>query len=183
MSIAETVIIALALSMDAFAVSVAGGMTIHRLHIRHAVKIAAWFGLFQALMPLLGWTLGMSLGSFVSDLGKWIAAAVLWVIGAKMIWESYQIREIERANAILKVRNLFVLSVATCIDAMAVGLSLAMLRVYLLMTLVIIGGVTFVVCLIGVWLGDKGKHFFEQKIEAAAGVMLILIGTKTAAGL
>jgi putative Mn2+ efflux pump MntP len=164
--------------MDAFAVSIASGITIRQLHVRHALTIATWFGVFQAVMPLLGWLGGVTLNQWVSGVDHWIAFVLLAVIGGKMIYEAFKIEEVEEKNNPLDVYVLFVLSVATSIDAFAVGLSLAMLKVKILRPVLIIGGITFAVSFAGVYLGRRIGHFFEKKIEVVGGLTLIGIGVK-----
>lgn len=172
------IFIAVALAMDAFAVSIASGIAIKNLRIRHALTIAAWFGIFQAVMPLIGWFGGVKLRNFVGGVDHWVAFGLLSFIGVKMIYESFQMENVEKKTDPLEVYVLFVLSVATSIDALAAGLSFAMLGVKIIMPVIVIGTVTFVFSFAGVWIGDRGGHFFEKKIEVAAGITLIIIGIK-----
>ncbi|OVE74750.1 hypothetical protein BVX97_06505 [bacterium E08(2017)] len=178
MPIWEIVIIAFALAMDAFAVSIASGIAIKKLHLRHALTIAAWFGAFQALMPVIGWLGGIQVNRYVEGFGHWVVFAMLLFIGGKMIYEATKIEEVEKKSNPLDIYVLFVLSVATSLDALAVGISFAMLGVSIILPIIIIGVITFAVSFAGVWIGDRGKHFFEKKMEIAAGVILIAIGLK-----
>jgi putative Mn2+ efflux pump MntP len=178
MSIVEIVVTAFALAMDAFAVSIASGITIRNLKLRHAVTIAIWFGMFQAIMPVLGWLSGYHFVKYVAGCSHWLAFGLLFIIGAKMIYEAFKIEEIEKKTNPLELYVLFALSVATSIDAFAVGVSLAVLSVSILLPVIVIGVVTFLTSLAGVYIGDKSGHFFEKKIEIAAGVVLIGIGLK-----
>jgi putative Mn2+ efflux pump MntP len=178
MSVVVIVFTAFALAMDAFAVSIASGITIHNLRLKHALTIALWFGLFQAVMPLLGWFLGKQVAVYVETFDHWLAFALLAFIGVKMIYEAYKIEEVEEKTNPLDLYVLFMLSVATSIDAFAVGLSLAMLKVSILLPIVVIGVITFCMSFAGVYIGDKSGHFFEKKIEVAAGLVLIGIGLK-----
>ncbi len=178
MSIVEIVITAFALAMDAFAVSIASGITIHNLRLKHAVTIAVWFGLFQAVMPLLGWMLGGQVVKYIQGCDHWLAFGLLTFIGAKMIYEAFKIEEVEKKTNPLDLYVLFILSVATSIDAFAVGLSLAVLCVSILLPVIVIGVITFFMSLAGVYIGDKSGHFFEKKIEIVAGIVLIAIGLK-----
>jgi putative Mn2+ efflux pump MntP len=164
--------------MDAFAVSIASGIAIKHLKIRHALTIAAWFGAFQAIMPVLGWLGGVKLREAVAGVDHWIVFGMLGFIGAKMIYEAFKIEEVEKKSDPLDVYVLFVLSVATSIDALAVGVSFAFQGVNIVMPVVIIGAITFVISFAGVWIGDKGKHVFEKKMEIVAGLILIGIGVK-----
>lgn len=178
MNIFTVIIIAFALAMDAFAVSIASGIAIKHLRIKHALTIALWFGVFQAIMPVLGWFAGVKLRVLVGGVDHWIVFIMLLCIGCKMIYEATQIEEVERKTDPLDVYVLFMLSVATSLDALAVGISFAMLGVSIVMPALIIGVITFFLSFAGVWIGDKGKHFFENKIEVVAGVVLIGIGIK-----
>lgn len=178
MSILQIFLIAFALAMDAFAVSIAEGFAIPKVRIRHALTYAAWFGGFQAVMPLAGWFGGIKLAKYISEIDHWIAFGLLILVGGKMIYESFQIEEVEKEKNPLDVKVLFMLAVATSIDAFAVGLSFALLNVTVLLPIVIIGVVTFCLSYAGVYLGSKGSHFGEQKIEVAGGLVLIAIGIK-----
>jgi len=177
MSIPTIIFIAIGLSMDALAVSVASGFTITRLRIRHAVRIALFFGGFQSIMPILGWLAGSSLQKFIAGFDHWVAFGLLCFIGGKMIYESTKMAEREKIDP-LKLHVLLVLAVATSIDALAVGLSLSFLNVAIIMPSVIIGVVTFAVSFTGVYIGRKFGHFFESKLEVAGGLILIAIGIK-----
>jgi putative Mn2+ efflux pump MntP len=178
MNIITIILIALALAMDSFAVSIASGITIKNLRIRHALTIAAWFGLFQALMPLLGWLGGIKIKDYICCVDHWIAFALLSFIGCKMIYEAFKLEKIEKRSNPLDIYVLFVLSVATSIDAFTAGISFAMLGVQILTPILIIGIVTFVMSFAGTWIGNKSGHFFEKKIEIIGGIMLIAIGLK-----
>lgn len=178
MSIVLIIVTAFALAMDAFAVAIASGIAIHNLRLKHAVTIAVWFGLFQAIMPVLGWFAGNHVVKYVESCDHWIAFGLLFFIGAKMIYEAFQIDDAEEKTNPLDSYVLFILSVATSIDAFAVGMSLAVMCVSILVPVVVIGVVTFVMSLAGVYIGDRSGHFFEKKIEIGAGVVLIGIGLK-----
>ena len=178
MNLFTILLIALALSMDAFAVSIASGVAIKKLRIEHAFTIALWFGIFQAIMPLFGWFGGVELRDLLSGVDHWVVFGLLVVIGAKMIWEAFQIEPIERRSNPLDIRILFTLSLATSLDALATGVSFALLGIPVVMPVIIIGAVTFLVSFAGVWIGDKSGHFFGKKMEILAGIILILIGTK-----
>ena len=178
MSILSIIFIALALAMDAFAVSIASGVTIRNLKIKHALTIGAWFGFFQAFMPLIGWLCGIKLRVFIESVDHWVAFVLLCFIGGKMIYESFQLKGIENKRDPLDVYVLFVLSVATSIDALAAGLSFAMLDVSIVTPVIVIGLITFLLSVAGVWLGNRCGHLFEKKIEIFGGVLLIIIGLK-----
>lgn len=171
--------IALGLSMDAFAVSVTSGITIKNLKIRHAAKIAFFFGFFQLIMPVAGWLAGLSLRNFISGLDHWLAFGLLGFVGGKMIWESFKMGpETENKPNPLDFAVLLMLSIATSIDALAVGLTFSFLNVSIAMPVLIIGLVTFLMSLAGVFIGERFGHIFENKIETAGGIILTGIGVK-----
>jgi putative Mn2+ efflux pump MntP len=172
------IFIAVGLAMDAFAVSVASGLAITKLRVRYALKIALFFGLFQALMPVLGWVLGLGFRHRIEAFDHWLAFGLLAAIGGKMIYESFRLEEAENPHDPMSIRVLLVLSVATSIDALAVGLTLTFIKVPIVTPAVIIGMVTFALSYAGVFLGEKVGHFFEKKVEALGGLILIVIGIK-----
>lgn len=162
--------------MDAFAVSITSGITVRHLRIKHALKIALFFGFFQAIMPIIGWLSGISLRNIISGFDHWIAFGLLSIIGCKMIYESFKLKK-EKINP-QNIYILFILSIATSIDALAVGLSLSFLKVAIILPAIIIGVVTFLLSFFGVYVGNKVGHFFERKIEMIGGLVLIGIGLK-----
>lgn len=170
--------IAVGLAMDAFAVSVASGLAVSKLRVRYALRMALFFGLFQALMPVAGWLLGFGFRQTIQEFDHWLAFALLAAIGVKMIYESFKLEEVENPRDPMSITLLLVLSVATSIDALAVGLTLTFIKVPIATPAVIIGLVTFSISFAGVYLGDKFGHFFEKKIEALGGLILIGIGLK-----
>jgi len=159
-------------------VSITSGITIKHLKINNALKIAVFFGLFQAIMPLVGWLAGLSLKDFISEIDHWIAFGLLSFIGCKMIYESITVQSNEKHFDPLNVYVLLMLSVATSIDALAVGVSFAFLKVSIVTPVIIIGTITFLLSYLGVYIGDRIGHFFENKIEIAGGLLLIGIGLK-----
>lgn len=178
MDILNITVIALGLAMDAFAVSITSGLTIKNLKIKYAFRIALFFGLFQAFMPLIGWLAGLSLKDFISGFDHWIAFGLLCFIGCRMIYESIKIESSEREINQLNVYFLLVLSVATSIDALAVGISFAFLMISIVTPIIVIGIVTFLLSFIGVFIGNRVGHFFEGKFEIIGGLILIGIGIK-----
>ena len=178
MDMISIIVIAFGLAMDAFAVSITSGITIRQLKINNALKIALFFGSFQAIMPIIGWLAGLSLRNFISEIDHWIAFGLLIFIGCKMIYESITIQSSEKEINPLNVYVLLVLSIATSIDALAVGLSFAILKISIMTPVVIIGSITFALSFLGVFVGDRIGHFFENKIEIAGGLLLIGIGIK-----
>lgn len=178
MSIIEILLIAIGLAMDAFAVSIASGVTLKRCCVKNALKIALSFGLFQAVMPIIGWLAGLTLKAYIEQIDHWIAFGLLAFIGAKMIFESSHLNEGQCKSDPLAFGTLMLLSVATSIDALAVGLSLGILQVRLWLPVCIIGLVTFGMSFGGVYLGDRIGHFFEKQVERIGGIVLIGIGLK-----
>jgi len=172
------VLIAFGLAMDAFAVSVSSGFCIKRLRVRHALKISLSFGMFQALMPLLGWLAGFELKQVIGGVDHWIAFVLLFLIGCKMIWESRSLEPDEKKCEIMGNSRLLFLSVATSIDALTVGVTLPFLNVSLITAPLIIGIVTFILSYAGVYLGNRFGHLLESRMEMVGGIILILIGFK-----
>ncbi|MDD5773771.1 MAG: manganese efflux pump MntP family protein [bacterium] len=177
MNIFTIIIIGIALSMDVFAISVTSGAAIKDLKINHVLKIAFFFGLIQSGMFLIGDLLGFSMRDLISGIDHWISFSLLSLIGGKMIYESFQIGDDVKRDP-HDTFVLIALAVATSIDAFAVGLSFALLKVPVFLPALIIGVVTFVISSIGVLIGEKIGHFFENKIEIAGGLILIAIGVK-----
>lgn len=170
--------IAVSLALDAFSVSITSGITIKSLRINHALKIAFFFGVFQAVMPVIGWLTGLGLKNFISGIDHWIAFGLLFTIGIKMIYESTKIGSIERKIDPLNIYVLLILSIATSIDALAIGITLSFLKVSIVLPVIIIGIITFILSFFGAYIGNKAGHLFENKAEAAGGVILICIGIK-----
>lgn len=172
------VIIAVGLAMDAFVVSIVNGSTYKQLHVRHALRMALFFGAFQAIMPLIGSLAGLTLRGYILHCDHWIAFGLLGAVGAKMIYESFKIKSVEENLDPSNIVVLLVLSVATSIDALAVGITLSLIVSSIIAAVSIIGIVTFVLSYLGVQIGKRFGHFFESRIEALGGVILIAIGTK-----
>ncbi len=171
-------VIAVGLAMDAFAVSVASGVAIKQMGLRQTLTIAASFAIFQALMPIVGWLAGLSFRDYIAAYDHWIAFGLLAGIGIKMIYEAYQLEEDEDIEPSMSGGRLLLLSIATSIDALAVGLSFSVLNVTIIAPALIIGFVTGGISHAGIILGRKVGHLFEGKIEIIGGVILILIGLK-----
>ena len=178
MDILSILLIALGLAMDAFAVSIASGVIIRHIKVKNALTIAIFFGLFQAIMPVIGWLAGIGLRDFIAGFDHWIAFGLLCIIGCKMIYESFRLDTTENKIDPLNIYVLLILSIATSIDALAVGLSLSFLKVAIALPAIIIGIITFLLSFLGVYIGDKIGHFFERKIELIGGLILIGIGIK-----
>ena len=171
--------VAVGLSMDAMAVSVTNGSVIPEFKLRDAFRIAFSFGLFQAIMPIAGWAAGLAFHSYIQDFDHWIALGLLLFIGSKMIWESRtDARETAKANNCLHWPTLLILSVATSIDALAVGISFAMLEMMIWVPVAIIGIITFVNCFIGIQVGNWVGCRLGNRLGLIGGLILILIGVK-----
>ncbi|MFR5746772.1 MAG: manganese efflux pump MntP family protein, partial [Romboutsia timonensis] len=177
---------AFALSMDAFAVSITKGMTIKNLKKSTALKMALAFGVFQGAMPLLGWAVGISFESYIKSIDHWIAFILLGFIGFNMIKGFFDDRKEENASELefsattdvddLSNKEIIMLAVATSIDALAVGISFAFLNVSIIPAASIICIITFLVCVVGVFVGNKVGDIFNGYAELVGGVILILIG-------
>lgn len=180
MDIISILIIAIALAMDAFAVSIANGVEIRKKYLLQGLILAFSFGLFQTLMPIIGWKTGISIIHIIKAFDHWIAFIILGFIGGKMIYEAKFLEDDSDSNSIkiVGIKKLLALSIATSIDALVVGFSLAVLEVNIIFVSVIIGIVTFCLSFIGVYFGSKFGHFFEGKLEITSGIILILLGCK-----
>ncbi len=179
MPLLSILLIALGLSMDAFAVSITSGITIKNLKARHALLVGAAFGIFQALMPVLGWAVGQWAYRFISVVDYWVAFGLLLFVGGHMIIQAMQPEDKEAGpKNPLHLPTLLTLAVATSIDAFAIGISLSMLRVSILQPVLIIGLVTFALCFAGVYFGRLFGHLNEKKLEVFGGLVLIGLGTK-----
>lgn len=172
------IFISVGLAMDAFAVSITNGITIQCLKLRYAIRIAVFFGGFQALMPLIGWLAGLGLKQYVESFDHWIAFALLLFIGAKMIYEAIWIDEVEKKCDPLNLVVLLGLAIATSIDAMAVGITFAFLHVAILLPAIIIGVITFALSLAGVFIGNCLGDRIGSKMEVVGGIILIGMGLK-----
>lgn len=178
MSIIEIVLIGVGLAMDAFAVSICKGLAMRKMNYRQAIIIAGFFGVFQALMPALGYLLGTTFANKIAVIDHWIAFILLGAIGLNMIKESFEKDEADIEDEGLKFVNLIMLAIATSIDALAVGITFAFFDVSLLTSISIIGIITFVICIIGVKVGNVFGEKYKNKAEFAGGLILILMGTK-----
>lgn len=186
MSIYMIFFTAVALAMDAFAVSVSNGICVKDFKPIHGVKTGIYFGLFQFIMPLIGWLLGTSFSSAISSVDHWIAFILLGFIGGKMIWDAFKQSSDDpgtekkdcSAAAYLTFKLLIVQAIATSIDALAVGVSFAMLNVNVWAACTVIGAVAFVLSFLGGILGKKIGLLFEKKAQLIGGLILVFIGSK-----
>ncbi len=178
MELVTIIVIAVGLAMDAFAVSIVSGSAYKQLKLRHTLRIAVFFGGFQAFMPLVGSLAGLSIKKYTAGYDHWIAFALLGAVGAKMIYESFKISFAEKSFDPSNIFVLLALSVATSIDALAMGVTLSFITSSIIIAVMIIGIVTFVLSYLGVFIGKKIGHFFENRIEALGGLFLIVLGVK-----
>ncbi|MET0990092.1 MAG: manganese efflux pump MntP family protein [Glaciihabitans sp.] len=172
-------LIALGVSADAFAVALTKGVHMRRFNLRHAIVIALTFGLFQAVMPVIGWLVGTQFARYITEFDHWVAFGLLAVVGGKMLWEAFSSHEdTERDSDTLDVRQLVLLAVATSIDALAVGITFAFVPVSIGGAATLIGVTTAVFALAGVIIGRRVGARFGKPAEIVGGVVLILIGTR-----
>lgn len=177
MDIFTILLIAFSLAIDAFAVSIANGITITHQRSRSALTMALSFGAFQMFMPAIGWLAGLGLKEFIMGVDHWIAFALLAFIGSKMIYDSTK-SEVDKKENRLGISAVLTLSVATSIDALAVGLSFAFLQTYIATPIIIIGIITFILSLIGFFFGNTAGNLMGNKIKVIGGLILIGIGIK-----
>ncbi len=176
MSLWELFIIAVGLSMDAFAVSICKGLSVQKVSLRHAACAGLWFGGFQALMPLLGWLLGSQFQSLIERFDHWIAFVLLAILGINMIRESRE--EEECTDCSFAWRAMLPLAIATSIDALAVGVTFAFLQVNIVPAVIFIGLTTFILSSLGVRLGSVFGQRYQKAAQVFGGVILILMGLK-----
>lgn len=177
MKIFELILIAIGLSMDAFAVAICKGFATPTFKRKNIFIIGAWFGSFQMLMPIIGFFVGIYFVDLVRDIDHWIAFVLLGFLGIRMIRESLEGDVCDvRANDRLNISDMFILSLATSIDALAVGITFAILSVNILSSSLIIGITTFVLSALGVYLGHRFGAIFKSKAELLGGFLLIFIG-------
>ena len=173
----EIILIGFGLAMDAFAVSICKGLSMKKIKWKNAIIIAIYFGLFQAIMPVIGFFLGSTFSKFIQKMDHWIAFVLLSAIGVNMIKESND-DEGENRNDRADFKTMIVLAIATSIDALAVGITFAFFEVNLWLASLIIGVITFCLSFIGVVIGNKFGDKFQNRAELAGGFILIVIGLK-----
>ena len=178
MGLLELFLLAVGLSMDAFAVSVCKGLSTQKLKTKHYLIIGAWFGGFQALMPTIGYFLGSTFEKYITSVDHWVAFVLLALIGGNMLREGFS-KEEENVNPSFSFKTMIVLAVATSIDALAVGITFALLPdVNIVAAVSFIGATTFILSAIGLKVGNIFGTKYKSKAEIAGGVILILIGLK-----
>ena len=182
MGVLELVLLSIGLGMDAFAVSVCKGISMKKMNWKKAITIGLYFGGFQALMPVIGYYLGSAFESLITNIDHWIAFILLGIIGGKMIVESVkpdkEDDEVKEMDAPLDLKEMFVLAVATSIDALAVGITFAFLDYPIVEAITIIGISTFFISIGGVYVGNFFGNKYEKKAEFAGGLILVLLGVR-----
>ncbi len=173
----ELFVLAIGLSMDAFAVAICKGLSVPKMQLKHALIVGAYFGGFQALMPAIGYVLGSQFEHLIVSIDHWIAFALLLFLGINMIKESRE-TDVEDLDDDFGFKTMVVLAIATSIDALAVGITFAFLRVQIVAAVLFIGCITFVCSACGVKLGNVFGAKYKSKAELAGGIILILIGSK-----
>lgn len=176
MSILDLFILAVGLSMDAFAVSVCKGLSLGKIKPKHMCIAGAWFGGFQALMPLIGYFLGSFFAEMIEKYDHWVAFVLLAIIGGNMIKESFD--KDEKVDSSMDVKSMLLLAIATSIDALAVGVTFAFLQVQIVPAVSFIGVITFIFSAIGVKIGSLFGTKYKSKAELFGGIVLVLIGIK-----
>ena len=177
MSYFEIFFIAIGLSMDAFAVSICKGLSLKKIELKNSLIVGFYFGLFQTIMPLIGYFLGSSLRNFIISIDHWIVFVLLGFIGLNMIMEDDNNSK-KISNQGLDFKTMIVLAIATSIDALAVGVTFAFFKVNIILAILIIGIITFILSLIGVKIGNKFGDRFQNKAELLGGIILIIMGLK-----
>lgn len=173
----EIVLIGIGLAMDAFAVSVCKGLSMKKMDWRKAIIISLYFGIFQAVMPVIGYFLGTTFSGFVESVDHWIAFILLAIIGGNMIKDSTD-DENEKRNDNIDIKTMLLLAIATSIDALAVGITFAFFETNIGLAISIIGLITFILSIIGVKIGNRFGDKFQNKAELTGGIILIIIGLK-----
>lgn len=180
MGILELLLVAVGLSMDAFAVAVCKGLNMSKIDYKRGALIALFFGTFQALMPLIGWFLGVQFEEYIVSFDHWVAFILLGFIGGKMIWEAFEKEKEECCPDKFSIGELFVLAIATSIDALAVGITFALIApsTGISVAVILIGAITFALSFVGVVIGNKFGAKYKKRAELAGGVILCLMGLK-----
>jgi len=178
MDLITIILIAIGLNFDSFAVSITTGLVVNKIQFKQAVPIALVLAFFQGVMPLIGWFLGSQVKDLIADYDHWIAFTLLFIIGAKMIYETLKPEEEKKQLNPLKLSVMIMMAIATSIDALIVGISFAFIETNIIVATVIIGSLTFLVAMLGMLFGKKAGSFFGKKIEILGGLILIGIGTK-----
>lgn len=176
-NLAELILIAIGLSFDTFAVSISTGLAINQLKFQQGVRIALVLAVFQGMMPFLGWLGGRQIAHYVEDYDHWVAFALLGALGLKMVVDAFS-KEEEKSFNPLVISVLIGMAIATSIDALVVGVTLAFINVNIYLAIGIIGFVTFLASMLGMLLGKNVQGHFGKKVEILGGLILLGIGTK-----
>ena len=176
MTLLDLILIAVGLSMDAFAVSICKGLSVSKVRMRHRLSVGLYFGGFQALMPLIGYLLGSQFQQMITSVDHWIAFVLLVIIGINMIREARG--NAEEVDASFGVKSMLPLAVATSIDALAVGVTFAFLQVNILAAVSFIGATTFVLSIVGLTVGNLFGARYKSRAEILGGIVLIVMGIK-----
>lgn len=177
MGIIEIILVSISLAMDAFAVSICKGLSMKKMNWKKALIIGGYFGIFQAIMPVIGYLLGSGFNALITNIDHWIVFILLVFIGGNMIKESF-CKEEGDGNDSVDFKTMIILALATSIDALAVGITFAFLKVNVFIAFSLIGIITFMLCVLGVKVGNRFGDKYENKAEFAGGLILILIGLK-----
>lgn len=177
MELIEIILIGIGLGMDAFAVAICKGLAMQKMNWKKAIIIGIYFGTFQAIMPLIGYVIGIRFKNAIVEIDHWIAFILLSAIGINMIKEALKGKE-ENMDDDVSFKKMIVLAIATSIDALAVGVTLAFLRVKIVTPLICIGTITFIMSFAGVKIGNYFKDKFKEKAEILGGIILIIMGIK-----
>ena len=177
MEVTELLLLSVGLAMDAFAVSICKGISMKKMNWKKAIIIGLYFGGFQALMPTIGFFLGSAFQSLITNIDHWIAFILLAIIGGGMIKESFE-EDSENRNDDVSFKTMILLAIATSIDALAVGITFAFLKVNLILAVSLIGIITFIIAVLGTKIGNRFGDKYERKAEIVGGVILILLGLK-----
>lgn len=173
----ELLLLSVGLAMDAFAVSICKGISMKKMNWKKAVIIGIYFGGFQALMPVIGYFLGTAFESIITNIDHWVAFILLGIIGGNMIKESFGNKS-ENCNDDVGFKTMIILAIATSIDALAVGITFAFLKVNLIAAISMIGAITFALSVVGTKIGNKFGDKYESKAELVGGIILVLLGIK-----
>lgn len=177
MGLTEIIILSIGLSMDAFSVAMCKGLSMQKMSRKKAIIIALYFGIFQAIMPLIGYGLGIKFQQSIVNIDHWIAFILLTIIGINMIKEIWNEAENEN-NDNIDFKNMIILAIATSIDALAIGITFAFLKCNIVFSVTCIGIITFILSLIGVKIGNMFGAKYEKKAQLVGGLILILLGIK-----
>lgn len=178
MGLIELIILSVGLAMDAFSVSICKGLAMKKMNWKHAIIIGIYFGGFQALMPAIGYFLGVGFENKITSIDHWLAFILLGIIGGKMIADSLKESEEISYNNSIGLKTMTILAIATSIDALAVGITFAFLKTNLILAVSLIGMITFAISIVGVKIGNIFGDKYEKKAELAGGIILIFIGLK-----